>query len=103
MKANKNHGRAERDQRPPVHGTQRERKILSAPIIDQAGEDVKADLRGIVRAICEALRYMAMLIEWRRWNRLARKMLHERQPWAAQDAAEQAEAIRARMEGREAA
>ena len=104
MSKKKNRERATRYQRSPVHGSRRDRiDHLSEDIIGETGENVKVDFARIIRLILDALNWVALLLEWARWNRLARKMIKERQPWAADDAAARAEAIRAELERRKAA
>lgn len=103
MSKKKNREQARRYQRSPVHGSERDRNVLSSDIIGESEEIVKIDFARIVRLILEALNWVALLLEWSRWNRLARKMIKERQPWAADDAAARAEEIRAELERRKAA
>jgi len=103
MSKKKNREQARRYQRSPVHGSRRERINLSEDIIGESEEIVKIDFARIIRLILEALNWVALLMEWSRWNRLARKMIKERQPWAADNAAARAEEIRAELERRKAA
>lgn len=103
MSKKKNREQARRYQRSPVHGSRRERINLSEDIIGESEEIVKIDFARIIRLILEALNWATLLIEWSRWNRLARKMIREMQPWAADDAAARAEAIREELERRKAA
>lgn len=104
MRNKKNREQARRYQRSPVHGRERDRiDHLSEDIIGESEEIVKIDFARILRLILDALNWVALLLEWSRWNRLARKMIKERQPWAADDAAARAEAIRAELERRKAA